>query len=292
MKKLFGGIKLTWPKVVGFAVLMGVWTALMALIAPDGSSFHDIAVTPEWWVLPAVLIMMNCEKPLEAALKTFVFFLISQPLVYLIQVPFSEQGWGLFQYYPYWFGMTVATFPAAFVGWFVKKDKWYSGVILAGATTLLAALGIDQARNFASNPPDHLLTTIYCFATIPVFIFAILKDKIPRIIAVVITVTGALLYFFISYAAAPYEVYRSDIAEEYGIVFVGEPYLSSFITENNEGDALLTADTNEDGEVSYGLKLSGVGTAEYYFSVADDEDSYGFVYYYDADSESVVVERR
>lgn len=31
------------------------------------------------------------KKPLESALKTFVFFLISQPLIYLLQVPFSAQ---------------------------------------------------------------------------------------------------------------------------------------------------------------------------------------------------------
>ena len=149
---------------------MGVWTALMALLVPDGNSFHDIAVTVEWWVLPAILIIVNSEKPLDAALKTFVFFLISQPLVYLIQVPFSEFGWGLFRYYPYWFGITVATFPGAFLGWFIKKDKWYSGVILAVMTSLLAIFGIGYARNFASNPPDHLITMIYCFAIIPILL--------------------------------------------------------------------------------------------------------------------------
>lgn len=38
---------------------------------------------------------MNSKDPLDSALKTFVFFLISQPLVYLVQVSFSEMGWGL-----------------------------------------------------------------------------------------------------------------------------------------------------------------------------------------------------
>ena len=67
----------------------------------------------------AVIIMSNCKKPLESALKTFAFFLISQPLIYLLQVPFSPMGWGLFSYYPYWFYWTPATFPMAFVGWFI-----------------------------------------------------------------------------------------------------------------------------------------------------------------------------
>ena len=123
LQKLFGGINLTWPKLIIFAVIMGIYTALMAMLVPDGNSFHDIAVTMEWWVLPAILIIVNCKKPLEAALKTFVFFLISQPLVYLIQVPFNGMGWGLFGYYPFWFKVTLLTFPAAFIGWYMKKDK-------------------------------------------------------------------------------------------------------------------------------------------------------------------------
>ena len=123
LKKLFGGLNITWPKLIIFSIIMGIYTALMAMCVPDGNSFHDIAVTPEWWVLPAIIIIVNSKKPLEAALKTFVFFLISQPIVYLIQVPFSQLGWGLFNYYPFWFNITIATFPGAFIGWFIKKRQ-------------------------------------------------------------------------------------------------------------------------------------------------------------------------
>ncbi len=79
----------------------------------------------------AVIIMSNCKKPLESALKTFAFFLISQPLIYLLQVPFSPMGWGLFSYYPYWFYWTLATFPMAFVGWFIQKKNWLSVLIFS-----------------------------------------------------------------------------------------------------------------------------------------------------------------
>ena len=71
--KIFGGLNITWPRLIAFAVVMGVYTALMAMLVPDGNSFHDIAVTPEWWVLPAILITVNSKKPLDAALKTFAF---------------------------------------------------------------------------------------------------------------------------------------------------------------------------------------------------------------------------
>ena len=103
VKKLFGGIKMTWPRLILFAVISGIVTALIALLVPEGNSVKQIAVTFEVWIVLAIIIVVNCEKPLEAACRTFVYFLISQPLVYLIQVPFNSMGWGLFGYYRYWF---------------------------------------------------------------------------------------------------------------------------------------------------------------------------------------------
>lgn len=189
--KIFGGLNITWPKLIIFAVLMGVYTALMAMLVPDGNSFHDIAVTPEWWVLPAILIIVNSKKPLEAAMKTFVFFLVSQPLVYLIQVPFSWMGWGLFSYYRYWFMITLLTFPGAFLGWYIKKDKWYSGVILSVMTGLLLMFGVRYAMGFATSFPSHLISMVYCFSMVSILIFGILKSKIVRIVAAAATIVIA-----------------------------------------------------------------------------------------------------
>ena len=59
MKKLFGGLKITWPKLILFAVICGVYTAVMALKVPDGISFRDIAISYEWWILFAILIIVN-----------------------------------------------------------------------------------------------------------------------------------------------------------------------------------------------------------------------------------------
>ena len=99
IRKVFGGIRMTWPRLILFAVISGLVTGLVALLVPDGSSFRQIAVTFEAWIVLAIIVVVNCEKPLEAACKTFVYFLISQPLVYLVQVPFNSLGFGLLKYY-------------------------------------------------------------------------------------------------------------------------------------------------------------------------------------------------
>ena len=45
MKKLFGGIDLTWKKLLVFSVLIAIYTAIMAMVpALINTSFNDIAV--------------------------------------------------------------------------------------------------------------------------------------------------------------------------------------------------------------------------------------------------------
>ena len=285
IKKKFGGIHLTWLKLITAAVIAGIFTGLMALVpALHDTSFHTIAVTLEVWILFGILIIMNSRSNLDAALKCFVFFLISQPLVYLIQVPFNQQGWGLFGYYPYWFKITLLTLPAAFIAWFIKKDKWYSALILSGATVLLTLTGVSYLLQCLDTPPNHLISIIYCFATAIIFIFAILKKKSTRAICLSITAAAAAGYCLLVNLSKPYEAYNNSFIEESGIVFVGEPYVSSWSSTGGKGNVEIVS--NAEG---YVFKISGEGYKTYYFSVSDDENEYDFEYYFDKDQENVIV---
>lgn len=199
LHKLFGGLNMTWPKVILFAICAGVYTALMALLVPARCSFHDIAVTEEAWIPLALIIMVNCKGPLESALKTFTFFLISQPLVYLIQVPFNEQGWGLFGFYRYWFYVTLITFPAAFIGWFVKKNNFLGALILSPMIVLLILHGVGYGLGLRYDFPDHLISTIYCFAIIPVLVFGIFTRKEPIILSFAIALIAFVGIFFLKW---------------------------------------------------------------------------------------------
>ena len=58
LKKLFGGIDLTWPKLITAAVVAGVLTAVIALIPGiERTSLHTIVVTFEVWILFGILII-------------------------------------------------------------------------------------------------------------------------------------------------------------------------------------------------------------------------------------------
>ena len=289
LHKIFGGINVTWPRLISFAVIMGVYTALMAMLVPDGNSFHDIAVTPEWWVLPAILIIVNCKTPVDAALKVFVFFLISQPLVYLIQVPFSSMGWALFGYYRYWFIITLLTLPGGFVGWYIKKDQWYSGLILSVMTVLLVILGFDYARGLGDRFPNHLLSIVYCFGIIPVFIFGIFKDKWPRIITALASVIALIVMIFINMGATgeAFETYNNTFLEENGVTLVGEPFISAQ-SASVSGDSGVEIVQCDDGCM---VRVKGVRGGHYSFTITDEVGEYDFEYYFDNDVDAVVINR-
>lgn len=198
LKKLFGGIRMTWPCLVIFAVISGLVTGLVALLVPDGSSFRQIAVTFEAWIVLAIIVVVNCEKPLEAAFKTFVYFLISQPLVYLVQVPFSSMGFRLFgYYYPYWFWWTVATFPGGFIAWYIKRDNWLAALVLSVALAGLVFLGAGYLKSLITNPPKYLVATLFCFGSVPLLIIAILHKRNPRLIATGISVLALAVSIFL-----------------------------------------------------------------------------------------------
>ena len=199
LKKLFGGIKLTWPRLILFAVVSGVVTALIAMLVPDGNSIRQVAVTFEAWIVLAIIVVVNCEKPLEAACKTFVYFLISQPLVYLIQVPFHSMGWKLFGYYTYWFCWTLATFPGAFIAWFIKRDDWPGAIIHSAALVALVWFGIGYLQKLIDSFPQYLLAALFCFGMVPVLIISIHHRKQSRLIASLIAAVAFAVLMFLTF---------------------------------------------------------------------------------------------
>lgn len=195
---------LSWIKVILFAVITGLYTGIICLIpAIRDTSFHDIAVTYEWWVLFAIIIIMGCEKIWEASLKTFVFFLISQPLVYLVQAIFTEQGFGIFRYYKYWGVITLLTIPGAAIAFFVKKKNILSAVILSVATGLVANIGVTYLYSCVFGFPWHLLTVIFCFGLVVWLILKLLPGKRERIIAFAITAVVLLVTVFVTFIKRP-----------------------------------------------------------------------------------------
>ena len=199
LRKVFGEVNMTWPKVIIFAIICAVIDAVFAIVPFfQNTSFHNMNVCFEAWVIITMFIVLNTKKPLEAALKTVVFFFISQPLIYLLQVPFSELGFGIFRFYPYWLIWTVLTFPGAFVAWYVKKKNWLSVIILSLINIML--LGFEFPKHLDELTkvfPEQIIACIFIILEVIVLILVCLDNKMKRLITsgIAVVICAVFLIF-------------------------------------------------------------------------------------------------
>lgn len=197
LKKIFGGIDLTWKKVIISAVVIGASVGLLNSVPfLSDTTITDIATYFDFWILCGIFIIMNSKSNKDSALKCFIFFLISQPLIYLCEVPFNSMGWGLFIYYKYWFIWTILTIPMGYFGYYIKKDKWYGLVILL-PILLLLGYGLQQTIvNFKYSYPKHLINTAFVFTSLLIYPLILFNNKKIKYIGLVISVIIIILFSF------------------------------------------------------------------------------------------------
>lgn len=190
IKKLFGNTSMKWLNVILFAVISGIYTGLIMLVPfLTNTSFQDIGICYEWWVFFAVIVVVNCEKNWDAMLKCFVFFVISQPVVYFVQVAFGALSWDMALYYlRIWTLKIILTLPGGLVAFYCKKQNVLGAVILGLGNTILALEGISHLGSAIKDFPYHLLSGLISIAFIVILTFAIQEKTKNRIIAIVVPV--------------------------------------------------------------------------------------------------------
>lgn len=253
IRKLFGGIEMTWPKVLIMAVVTAVFTALINQVPfLKDTSFQDIAISFECWILFAVFIIVNCKKWWEASLKCFVFFLVSQPLIYLIEVPFI--GWGVFEYYKYWFIVTILTLPGAVAAYQLKRRDWISVLMLSVANGFLAYMGAKYLNTALVNSMHHLLSAIFCIALAVFFVFVFLDKKSMRAAALAIIAAIFIGVFAFSQTQKSQEIY------------IGEGEWTYTVTD----ESIIEVEELENG--SFKIKAKDLGNASVIFKDADGNE--------------------
>ncbi len=209
MKKICGGINLTWPKLIIMSIIAGICTAIMAMLAiAKDTSFSDLTVTFEVWILFGIFIIMNSKSAKDSALKCFIFFLISQPLVYLIQDIINSSI--LFKtYYRYWFMWTIGCLPMGFIGYYMKKDKWWGLLILIPMLLLTGEEFAGYLSKTMFSFPRHLLTTIFCISVLIIYPLAIFSNKKIKMVGEAISVFIIIAMSILCFINPP--IYSTDI---------------------------------------------------------------------------------
>lgn len=225
-------MNLSWPKIIIFAIVAGVYTALVSIFPQVAdTSLHTIAVTFEVWILFGLIIIMNAKSNMDSALKCFVFFLISQPLVYLLQVPFSALGWGLFQYYKRWFIWTILCLPMGYIGYYMKKDKWWGYIILLPMILLTAGSYRQYLSDFTFCYPYYILISVFCAAAMLIYPNVLFKDKKIKTAGTVVSavlIIGLTVITVINPLRYPTELLSTvdgkDITNEYQVSLADDKY--------------------------------------------------------------------
>ena len=264
--RMYGGLNMSWLLVVLLAVGTAMLTSVF-LILPvfKETSFNRMGVTLEAWILFAVFIMANCKKPLESALKTFVFFLISQPLIYLIQVPFSAMRWELFGYYRYWFIWTLLTIPMAYIGWFITKRNWLGVIILAPVLAYLGRVFYESSMQCIRNFPNLLVTSLFCALQIILYLIAFLPDWKQKLAEILILVIAVVVL----------TVSTASIDVNSTVFLPDDPILTdAAVVETEEGSfaEITIAETGESSMIL--IRTTKLGTAD--FSIRDGETEYRY----------------
>ena len=195
MKKLFGGINLTWKMVIISAIVIGASVGLLNSVPfLYDTTITDIATYFDFWIFCGIFIIMNSKSNKDSALKCFIFFLISQPLIYFVEVPFKSMGWQLFIYYKYWFIWTLLCLPMGYIGYYIKKDKWYGLLILLPIMLLLGTGLGSTIVNVKYSFPKHLINTIFIITTFIIYPLALFNDKKLKYIGLIINIIIMLIF--------------------------------------------------------------------------------------------------
>ncbi len=267
---------MSWCTVILFALGTAVLTSIF-LIVPifQNTSFELMGVDFEAWFFFAIIIMANCKKPLESALKTFVFFLISQPLIYLIQVPFSSMGWGLFGYYRYWFLWTLLTFPMAFVGWFITKRNWLSVIILAPVLTFMGSAVYKSGLHCIHHFPYRLVTSLFCLLQIVIYVIKFFPDMKKKLIGTLIPLITVVIF---TVATPQFDINgtaflpNAPILSDSAVVVIEDNSVATVTIESTGEDSMIRVYASQFGATDFIIRD---GEAEYLYTLEVFEDDTG-----------------
>lgn len=285
MKKIFGNITISYKFIIVFSIIIGILVGgLNRIPIFINTSLTDPSVYLEFWVVLAIFIIVNSKSYKDVAIKCFLFFLISQPIIYLSEIIIDSFLYNkvfinlikeyFLNYYfggGKWFLITILTIPGSLIAYKIKDEKVISAIILSIATIFLSYTGISYLLNsIFYNFPRHIISGLFCLFFAYYFIFIILKNKKQRIVSFVITSIGIIISFFIFFKDIKNPVLdnqiidikreiKSYVSEDESIVKVSISDDNTYVlvtTSKNIGNTIVKIIDVNDKEYTYNINVS------------------------------------
>ena len=165
-------------------------------------------------------------------------FLISQPLVYLVQDIINRSN--LFMtYYKFWVVWTIACLPMGYIGYYMKKDKYWGLAILTPVLVLLGFMLNKYLSETLFFFPRHLLTTIFCITTLILYPLVIFKDRKLKTIGSIISSLIVVIMTFLSLKNPI--VYSTEILSDSDEFHFDDTY-KAYLVDEKYGDVNIHYD--------------------------------------------------
>jgi hypothetical protein len=251
----------------------------MTIPALKDTSFTRIGVILYWWVLFGAIIITNSKSNIDSALKCFVFFLISQPLIYLTQILVGAADWSLMGFYQNWIVWTIATLPMGFIGhWLIARKDIWSALVLAAAVGLVFVEALGEFNTAFSNFPQYFLSGIVCIVIIAVLLIGVLNTWKLRGISLAAAIVLALTFMYVNRARPEDFIFGLTYnVSKYGITTEKEWKVESDFGERLriEKEPVIGENGEETGEYVYYVKFTGNGYdfGEHEFKIVSEDET-------------------
>ena len=201
-----------------------------------------------------------------------MFFLISQPLIYLLQVPFSSLGWELFSFYKTWFIWTLLAFPMAFIGWYINKKNWLSLLILAPVLGWLTFTYVNAFVDTVHHFPYLLVTALFCLGQVVVYLLVFTSNLWQKLLGFFVPLAVVIALRLIQ----PQLEINSNlflpgdpVLTEEAAISVTDPEVAQVSVSSTGEDSMVRVQTTQYGETTFTIQDGG---KEYRYSLRIYED--------------------
>ena len=120
-------------------------------------------------------------------MKCLVFFLISQPVIFLVELPSIGLDKVLYYYTKIWLPITLLTLPGGAIAFYAKKQNALGAVVLSIGNTVVALLCVSYFQKLCHSFPRHLLTVVSCAVIIAVLLMGMQQKWKTRFLSAATT---------------------------------------------------------------------------------------------------------
>lgn len=191
LTELAEGFELTWVRLAVFSGIMGIVTALCALLAPHRCSLYNISQSAELWIVLVLVIAMKSRKDTDAALMAGGMMFCAHFLAAMIKTPFNRAAP---EEFIGWVPVIVCSVPYAYFAAKFLREKGEGKIWLLSATAgVLVIYGVMHFKAFVGRPVYQLAAMLFCFGATFLIMYELASEKRSRII--VSAVCGTALVF-------------------------------------------------------------------------------------------------